>query len=132
MALLIDQGYNKETFLYLSLYVIIVNPILEELFWRGTILNKLDAVSSKLKHFGVIWSSFWYGAFHYPILAMVLFTGWAEVGAVMLMLYGGLLALYYKKTESIVLTAMAHALLTDLSCIALIVSLFQRLNVSPR
>lgn len=125
--LLQDQGYSKQSFLPLSLYFVTVNPLLEELFWRGTVINKLEPVTRKIKNFGIIWSSFWYGAFHYPILAMVLYPGWSELGAVMLMIYGALLALYYRKTESIILPAIAHGLLTDLSAIALIIALFRRL-----
>ncbi len=124
--LLKDQGYTTELFWPLSIYFVTVNPALEELFWRAALIGKLEVISKKIKHFGILWSSFWYGAFHYPILSMVLYHGWAELGAVMLMVYGGLLALYFRKTESIVLPALAHALLTDLSAIALILALFRR------
>lgn len=125
--LLTEQGYTKESFLPLSIYFVVINPVLEELFWRGTVINKMESVSKKFKHFAIFWSSFWYGAFHYPILVMVLYPGWSELGAVMLMIYGALMALYYRKTQSIVLPAIAHGLLTDLSAIALIVALFRRL-----
>lgn len=128
--LLKDQGYTNELFWPLSIYFVTVNPALEELFWRATLISKLEVISKRIKHFGVLWSSFWYGAFHYPILTMVLYQGWAELAAVMLMVYGGLLALYYRKVESIVLPALAHALLTDLSAIALILALFRRFPVA--
>src|SRR5262249_19778678 len=125
IELLKQQGYNKQIFWPLSLYAIIVNPILEELFWRGTILNELDRLKAPFKHFGIVWSSFAYAAFHYSIFAMVMLPGWAEFGTFLLAIYGAALALLYRRTGSIILTAVAHGLLTDTACIVLILKLFQ-------
>lgn len=122
-------GYTKEIFLPISLYIVIVNPTLEELFWRGFVMNKLDELCPDFPHCGLIWSSFAYGAFHYPIMQLVMYPGWAEFGTIMLMLYGAMLGVLYRKTKSILMPALAHALLTDLSAVLLMVELFKRLNV---
>jgi membrane protease YdiL (CAAX protease family) len=129
MKLLFVLGYTKEIFWPLSIYFVVVNSILEELFWRGVILNKIDEMFEGKKHYGIIWSSLAYGAFHYPILQLVVYPGWAEIGAVLLAVYGAFLAVLYRLTRSIVIPCVAHAMLTDLSAIVLLVALFQRMKI---
>lgn len=121
-----ELGYSKSIFWPISIYAIVVNPVLEELFWRGVVLNELDSLKLKNRHFGIVWSSCAYALFHYAIFAMVMFPVWAEIGSSMLAVYGAFLALVYRKTGSIITTAIAHSLLTDLACIVLILDLFRR------
>ncbi|MBA3855645.1 MAG: hypothetical protein C0507_01930 [Cyanobacteria bacterium PR.3.49] len=129
MELLKTVGYSKEVFCPISIYIVIVNPFLEELFWRGFVMTKLDQLCPDFPHCGIIWSSFAYGAFHYPIMQLVLYPGWAEFGTVLLMLYGAFLAVLYRRTGNVLMPVLAHALLTDLSAVLLMLSLFKRLNV---
>lgn len=126
LALLIRLGYCKEIFWPLSLYAILVNPLVEELYWRGCVLNKLDAMPHPLKHFGIIWSSFAYAFFHYWIFRLVLFPGFAELATFELALYGIFLALVYRRSGSILTTALTHGLFTDLAVIVLLLDLFRR------
>ncbi len=122
-------GYNQEIFCPISIYIVIVNPALEELFWRGFVMNKLDELCPDFPHCGLLWSSFAYGAFHYPIMQLVMYPGWAEFGTVMLMLYGALLGVIYRRTKTVIMPALAHALLTDLSAVLLMLALFHKLGV---
>lgn len=126
MELLKSQGFNKLMFWPLSLYAIFINPIFEEIYWRGVVLNELERHSTRVKHFALIWSSLAYALFHYLIFRMVLFPGWAELGTLMLAVYGAILAILYRKTGSIIFAALAHGLLTDLACIVLILDLLTR------
>lgn len=126
MELLKRQGFSKHMFWPLSFYAIVINPIFEEIYWRGVVLNELERHKTGVKQFALWWSSLAYAAFHYLIFRMVLFPGWAELGTLMLAAYGALLAILYKKTGSIVFAALAHGLLTDLACIVLILDLLQR------
>ncbi len=126
MALLTELGFQKGHLLLLSLYFVFINSTLEELFWRGAILNQLDRMRSPFKHFGIIASSIMYGAFHYLILRLIVYPGWAEVGFVMLSIYGAMLAVLYKKTGSIFMPILAHAFLTDLAAMLLTVDLLNR------
>lgn len=122
-------GYNRDIFTPLCIYIVVVNPALEELFWRGFVMNKLDELCPESPHCGLIWSSFAYGAFHYPIMQLVMYPGWAEFGTVALMVYGAGLGVLYRKTNSVIMPALAHALLTDLSAVLLMLALFEKLNV---
>jgi uncharacterized protein len=129
LELMRTLGYNRDIFFALSIYIVVVNPALEELFWRGFVMNKLDELCPDFPHCGLIWSSFAYGAFHYPIMQLVMYPGWAEFGTIMLMIYGGMLGILYRKTKSVLVPALAHALLTDLSAVLLMLALFHRLNI---
>lgn len=126
MKLLTELGFQKGHLLYLSLYFIFINSTLEELFWRGAILNQLDRWRPPFKHFGIVASSVMYGAFHYLILRLVVYPGWAEVGFIMLSVYGATLAILYRKTGSILMPILAHAFLTDLAAMLLTVDLLNR------
>ncbi len=128
MELLRTVGYTRDILCPISLYIVIVNPVLEELFWRGFVMNKLDELCPDFPHCGLIWSSFAYGAFHYPIMQLVMYPGWAEFGTILLMLYGAMLGILYRKTKSVLVPALAHALLTDLSAVLLMLAMFHRLN----
>lgn len=125
MSLLNELGFNKQHLIPLSLDLIFVNSALEELFWRGVILNRLDQMHTPFKHFGIISSSVMYAAFHYFILRLVVYPGWAEFGFILLAIYGAFLAIVYRKTGSIVMASLAHGFLTDLAAIVLILDLLQ-------
>jgi membrane protease YdiL (CAAX protease family) len=126
LALIRQQGITGGRFIIFAIYATVVNPVLEELYWRGVVLNRLDSMKVPFKHFGIVWSSFSYALFHYLIFRLVLFPGWAEFGTVLLAVYGALLAVLYRKTGSIVMVAIAHGLLTDTACIVLLIYFFQR------
>ncbi len=123
LRLMQDLGWSKQLFWPVSIYAVIVNPFVEEIFWRGVVFNRLQQIKPPFKHFALIWSSAAYAAFHYVIFSMVMYPFWAEVGTVMLAVYGALLALIYRRTGSIVTTALAHGLLTDVAAVALMLDL---------
>jgi membrane protease YdiL (CAAX protease family) len=131
MAVLKEHGYRKEIFLALSIYFVSINPLLEELFWRGVVLNELERLQTPFKNFPLLWSSFSSAVFHYPILRLILRPPGAEIGVLGLTVYGALLAFVYRRTGSIVVAALAHACLTDLAAIVLIAALFDRYSMSP-
>ncbi len=119
-------GWYGQIFWPMSIYAVVVNPVLEELFWRGVVLNELDKLQIPIKNFSLIWSSVAYAAFHYSIFRLVLFPVYAEIGTFGLVLYGALMAFIYRKTGSIVTTAAAHGMLTDMAALALMIDLFRR------
>lgn len=124
--LLKQQGYSKEIFIPISFYAVVVNPIVEEIFWRGIVFNYLDQLQMQRKIFPLVFSSAAYALFHYFIFRLVMYPVWAEFGTLLLAIYGAGLALLYRRTGSIVTTALAHGLLTDLAAIALIIDLFRK------
>jgi len=126
LALMKRVGWYGQLFWPISIYAVVVNPLLEEIFWRGVIFNELDAANIPIKNFAIIWSSITYAAFHWAIFRLVLFPVYAEIGIVGLALYGVLMVLIYRKTGSILITAAAHGLLTDMAALMLMVDLCRR------
>lgn len=127
VALLNRVGWRREMFWPISVYAVVVNPLVEELFWRGIVFNELERWKKvPFKHFALVWSSVAYALFHYLIFRLVLFPVYAEIGIVLLAIYGAMLALIYRKTNSILTTAVAHGLLTDTAAIALMLDLARR------
>jgi membrane protease YdiL (CAAX protease family) len=126
IGLMKRQGWFGQLFWPISIYAVVVNPLVEELFWRGFVLNQLDKSRLPIKHFGIIWSSFAYAALHYPIFRLVLFPVYAEIGTFGLVVYGAFMAVIYRKTGSIITTALAHGLLTDMAALVLMIDLFRR------
>jgi membrane protease YdiL (CAAX protease family) len=129
LELLMRLGYRKGILIPLSIYFVFVNATLEELFWRGVVLNRLNQLNRPFKPIAMIWSSAAYAAFHYPIMRLVLFPGWAEFGTLLLAFYGALLAVIYRRSGSIIFTSLCHAFQTDLAAIVLVVALFNQLHV---
>jgi membrane protease YdiL (CAAX protease family) len=129
MDMLNEFGYTKELVIPLGIYIVVINPILEELFWRGVVLEKLDSFKTGFKYFGIIWSSVFYGALHYPILQQVMYSGWAEFGAANVAIFGVILAYIYRKTNSIIMPILVHSLITDLAFVFLMIAMFKRLHV---
>ena len=127
--LLKEQGITHELFLFFAFYATVVNPLVEELFWRGVVLNVLDRVGNRSKYFGITCSSVLYALFHYLIFRLVLYPGYAEMGTLLLAGYGALMAWIYRKSGSIITTAMAHGLLTDLACVVLLIHYFQKFGI---
>lgn len=128
MDMLNEFGYTHELVIPLSVYIVVVNPIMEELFWRGVVLEKLDSFK-RGQYFGIVWSSVFYGALHYPILQQIMYPGWAEFGAINIGVFGVILALVYRRTNSIVMPILVHGLITDLAFVAMMFALFKRLHI---
>jgi len=122
--LLRELGLTRGNLIVFGLYATFVNPIVEELYWRGVLYNELERI--KIKHFALIWSSLAHAVFHYLIFKLVLFPVWNEIGILMLAVYNGILALIYKRSGSIITAAIAHGLLTDMACIWLILDFFRK------
>jgi len=128
--LIMNLGYRKYIIYPVGLYFVLVNATLEELFWRGVILNKMETLLPKhWKPFGLAWTSVTYAIYHYSILRLILFPGWAELGVLMLASFGVLMAWLYRKTGSLVLPSMYHAFLPDITAIILIAAMFCRLQI---
>src|SRR5262249_10321341 len=126
LVLLDRLGYNEQSFWPLNLYLIVVNPLLEEMFWRGTVLNALESSFPDRKYIAYIWSSIAYAILHFTIFALVLSPFWAGAGTVGLIIYGALLACIYRQTGSVLTIAIAHGLITDTAVVCIMIDLLRR------
>lgn len=123
--LLTQIGLTGEWLLVFLLFVTIINPFMEEIYWRGIIFNTLDRWNLPIPGFAIIWSAVAYALFHYWIFRLVLYPGWAEIAIILLACHGAVLALIYRHTRSIIATSLFHAVTTDLPVIGLVLVLFR-------
>jgi membrane protease YdiL (CAAX protease family) len=128
-SLMKEYGVTRGSYILFALYATIINPLLEELFWRGVVFNELDRRQFKFKYFAITWSSITYALFHYFVFRLILYPGWAEVGIIMLAGFGAMLALIYRKTGSILTTALAHGLLTDFAFVVIVIDYFRKFGM---
>jgi membrane protease YdiL (CAAX protease family) len=110
----------------LAVYFIIVNAILEELFWRGVILNELDEVTKSWRMFGTAWTATTFAAWHYLVLRALLQPGYAELTVLGVLGMGIFTSWLYRKTQSIIVPILWHALVFDLSIIAIFAAMILR------
>lgn len=113
------RGFQARWLWPLGFYFVPVNAILEELFWRGVVLNELRGLDESAWLFGAGWTTLTFAAWHYLVLHLLLRPGWAE-GAVLLIVAAGLfLAWMYRRTRSIILPMLWHSLVFDLALLVI-------------
>lgn len=117
-------GWCNQLFWPISIYVVLVNPVIEELFWRGVILNALDRLTAPSKWLGITWSSIAYGALHYSIVTLVVGPVIGFACVFFLSLHGALLAVIYRRTQSIIMVTLVHGMLNDVAAVLLMQRLF--------
>lgn len=119
LSVLTERGFSARWLLTLSLYFVVVNATLEELFWRGVVLNELDLVNARTRFAGTAWTAFAFAAWHWLVLRALLRPGWAELGVLGVLGMGFFSSWLYRKTRSIILPILWHALVFDLAVIAM-------------
>lgn len=117
MKVLTDRGYLSTWLLPLSFYFILVNSVLEELFWRGVVLNELEVLSKKIRLVGTIWTAVTFAAWHYLVFRALLRPGWAELAVLILVALGASASWLYRRSKSIILPILWHGLVLDLAVI---------------
>ena len=105
-GLLGKEGISRENFLWVALYISIVNSALEELLFRG--LGYLDLRKHAPEGFAMVFSAAAFAAYHVAILDGW-FTWWVY-GLCMLGLFlGGLIFNYLDRRGSLLPSWLAHA-----------------------
>lgn len=117
--------FNRQVIEY-GLYFVIMNPLLEETFWRGFIYNEW-------RRFLPIWpsrliTSFFFGAWHWVIVQHFCPPLWAIVLAIAVMIGGLLFTLLYDKTGTLGTPVLVHGLGVDLPLLLIVLHL---LRTSP-
>ncbi len=111
------RGFRAAEFLPVGIYFVAVNATLEELFWRGVVLNELRGTSEAVWTVGAVWTAFAFAAWHYLVLRLLLRPGWAEATVVAIVLAGVFFAWLYRQTKSIIVPILWHGLIFDLGLI---------------
>ena len=112
-----ERGFRTAEFLPVAVYFVAVNATLEELFWRGVVLNELRGTSEAVWTVGAVWTAFAFAGWHYLVLRLLLRPGWAEATVVAIVLAGVFFAWLYRQTKSIIVPILWHGLIFDLGLI---------------
>jgi len=114
-----ERGFRAIWLLPLGLYFVLVNATLEELFWRGVVLNELRGASDAVWTFGAVWTAFTFAAWHYLVLHLFLRHGWAEATVLAILASGIFFAWLYRQTKSIIVPILWHGLVFDLALVVI-------------
>lgn len=104
---LLINGY----FWLFTSYFVILNPLFEELFWRGIVYHqwklRLPVWQANLV------SSFFFGAWHWQVLHHFCQPTWALILTGMVMIGGVIFAYTYEKAETLGASVLLHSLGAD-------------------
>jgi membrane protease YdiL (CAAX protease family) len=110
LAAMAMRGFQISWLVPLSIYFVTVNPIVEELFWRGVVLDDLCDRDSRMLSWPYIWTNISFAAWHW--LVVRLFVSVASVGF--------FLSWLYRRTGSVIVPMLWHGLVFDLAVIVLL------------
>lgn len=107
-VLLLEWGFSGPGEIGLMLILLILNPVAEEIYWRGYMFEKLRRDGSALYAIGV--TSIFY-AFYHLLTVFPIFQGIFGIAAVLPVLIGGLIwGFMREKTGSVTSTIISHGL----------------------
>jgi len=117
LAIVTARGFQARWLVPLGLYFVVVNSVLEELFWRGVVLNELDRTPDQVNKAGALWTATTFAAWHYIVIRLLVRPGWAELVVVCIVAAGTFFSWLYRRSGSIVLPILWHAVVFDLPLI---------------
>jgi membrane protease YdiL (CAAX protease family) len=125
-TVLTERGFQSAWLLPFGLYFVAVNATLEELFWRGVVLNELRGTGDTIWTIGAIWTAFSFASWHYLVLRLLLRPGWAEATVLAILASGIFFAWLYRQTHSIIVPILWHGLVFDLGLVVIFGAVLRR------
>lgn len=107
-----------------ALYIVILNPVMEEMFWRGVVYKEWQHYVSIRK--ANLISSFFFGAWHWVVLQTYCGPVWAILLTIAVMIGGSLFASMYEKTGTLASSIAMHGLGADLPMVFVVYDCIQR------
>lgn len=114
-AVLASRGFTGQMLVPLIVYFLVVNAVLEELFWRGVVLNALSEHSGRACAMGARWAAVAFAVWHVVPVGMLLRPGWAAAAVGGIFCAGVFLIGLYRRTGSLAAAILWHGLVFDLS-----------------
>ncbi len=130
LASLTYRGFQPSWLVPLSIYFVTVNPVLEELFWRGVVLNELTDNQVSEKHskpfsLPVLWTNLLFAAWHVLVIRLFVAPPFMYVAFCTVMAVGIFLSYLYRRTNSLLLPALWHGLVFDLAVVIILWSVIK-------
>lgn len=123
LSVVTRRGFRAAWILPLGLYFVPVNATLEELFWRGVVLNELRGLDRPIWTFGAVWTAVTFAGWHWLVLHLLLRPGWATLAVLGILAAGLFFSWLYRRTGSIVIPILWHALVFDLALILILAAI---------
>lgn len=125
LSMVTSRGFRLTQISWFGFYFIPVNAILEELFWRGVVLNELKGATPAAQRFGTAWTAVTFAAWHFLVLRLLLRPMWAEAVLGLIMCAGFFLEWVYERAERITVPILWHALVFDLPLVLIFASVLK-------
>lgn len=122
---LTDLGISKTLFPFVALWIITINPLMEEFFWRGFIYHRGSQLvtSPRAKQVMLVGSGIAF-ALHHTIIIEEWFNWWQFLASTVFLACAGVVFnLMYKRTGSIIPSLIAH-FMADLAIVVVGFQLF--------
>ena len=110
-------------FWFFAAYIILLNPLFEEAFWRGAIYREWKEIIGVLP--ANLVSSFFFGAWHWVVLQHYCQPIWALFLTFWVMVGGVIFAYTYEKTGTLGAPALLHGLGADLPMVFVVYDCIQ-------
>ncbi len=119
------RGFQPSWLVPLSIYFVTVNPIVEELFWRGVVLNELAEEETKAFSMPSLWTNLLFAAWHVLVIRLFVAPAFMYVAFCTVMAVGIFLSYLYRRHSSLVLPALWHGLVFDLAVVIILWSVIK-------
>ena len=120
LASLNSRGFQPTWLIPMSIYFVTVNPLIEELFWRGVVLNELSTRETKLFSTPVLWTNFLFAAWHVLVVRLFVAPLFMFVAVCVVLSVGLFLSWLYRHTNSLILPALWHAIVFDMAVVVIL------------
>jgi membrane protease YdiL (CAAX protease family) len=113
-------GFQISWLVPLSIYFFTVNPVVEELFWRGVVLNDLCDSDTKMLSAPYIWTNVSFAAWHVLVVRLFVSPMLIPLAVVIVASVGFFLSWLYRRTGSVIVPMLWHGLVFDMAVIVLL------------
>lgn len=122
LSLLAERGLAPSAYWWLFPYFALVNPMVEEYFWRGGVYATLRHL---FRHWGIaaLISSVLFGAWHWLVIRLFVVPWVALTATIVIMGIGFALAAIYEHTRRLAYSVILHALAGDAPLLLLLLML---------
>ena len=120
LAAMSMRGFQVSWMVPLSIYFFTVNPVIEELFWRGVVLNDLCESNSKMLSAPYIWTNVSFAAWHLLVVRLFVAPILIPLAVVIVASVGFFLSWLYRRTGSVIVPMLWLGLVFDMAVIVLL------------
>lgn len=126
-----ERGFHMSWFIPLSIYFCTINPAMEELFWRGVVLNELCDNNEPIISVPGIWTNVAFACWHFLIIRLFVSPPFVPIAVIIVFSVGLYMSWLYRRRNSLILPALYHAIVFDLA-VAIILGMVLYMPIRPQ